>query len=103
MNFPKSILVIKYFPSYKNSEVPDYIPICITSVENAKEFFWEKEYELFEIFPEASRCDDNIPNVSPCQLDRNFAGNFCEDETCYLCRKKFWNQELDEKDSFMNF
>ena len=49
MNFPKSILVIKYFPSYKNSEVPDYIPICITSVENAKEFFWEKEYELFEI------------------------------------------------------
>lgn len=49
MNLPKSILVIKYFPSYKNSEVPDYIPICITSVENAKEFFWEKEYELFEI------------------------------------------------------
>ena len=49
MNFPKSILIIKYFPSYKNSEVPDYIPICITSVENAKEFFWEKEYELFEI------------------------------------------------------
>ena len=49
MNFPKSILVIKYFPSDKNSENPDYLPICITSVENAKEFFWEKEYELFEI------------------------------------------------------
>ena len=51
MNFPKSILIIKYSPSDKNSEVPDYIPICITSVENAKEFFWEKEYELFEIGP----------------------------------------------------
>ena len=49
MNFPKSILVIKYFPSYKISESPDYIPVCITSIENAKEFFWEKEYELFEI------------------------------------------------------
>lgn len=49
MNFPKSILVIKYFPSYKNSESPDYIPVCITSVETAKEVFWEKEYELFEI------------------------------------------------------
>ena len=36
MNFPKSILVIKYFPSYKNSEGPDYIPIGITSVETAK-------------------------------------------------------------------
>ena len=51
MNFPKSILVIKYFPSYKNSEGPDYIPVCITSIENAKEFFWEKEYALFEIGP----------------------------------------------------
>ena len=49
MNFPKSILVIKYFPSYKNSEYPDSIPICITSVGNAKNLFWEKEYELFEI------------------------------------------------------
>lgn len=51
MNFPKSILVIKYFPYYKNSEGPDYLPIGIISVENAKEFFWEKEYELFEIGP----------------------------------------------------
>lgn len=49
MNFPKSILIIKYLPSYKNSEGPDYLPIGITSVENAKEFFQEKEYELFEI------------------------------------------------------
>lgn len=49
MNFPKSILVIKYLPFCKNSEGPDYLPIGITSVENAKEFFWEKEYELFEI------------------------------------------------------
>ena len=49
MNFPKSILVIKYFPSYKNSEYPDYLPIGIISVEKAKKFFWEKEYELFEI------------------------------------------------------
>ena len=47
--------------------------------------------------------DDNIPNVSPCQLDRNFAGDFCEDEICYRCRKKFWNHKLDERDSFMNF
>ena len=49
MNFPKSILVIKYFPLYKNSEGPDYLPIGITSVETAKNLFWEKEYELFEI------------------------------------------------------
>lgn len=49
MNFPKSILVIRYFPSYKNSEYPDYIPIGIVSVETAKNLFWEKEYELFEI------------------------------------------------------
>ena len=62
-----------------------------------------RKEKFFEIFPEASQCDDNIPNVSPCQLDRNFAGDFCEDEICYRCRKKFWNQELDEKDSFMNF
>lgn len=49
MNFPKSILVIKYFPAYKNSEGPDYLPIGITSIETAEKFFWEKEYELFEI------------------------------------------------------
>lgn len=49
MNFPKSILVIKCFTSYTSSESPDYIPVCITSTETAKEFFWEKEYELFEI------------------------------------------------------
>ena len=49
MNFPKSILVIKYFPSLKNSEGPYYLPIGTTSVENAKKFFWGKEYELFEI------------------------------------------------------
>ena len=49
MNFPKSILVIKYFPSLKNSEDPDYLPIGITSIENAKKLFWKKEYELFEI------------------------------------------------------
>ena len=49
MNFPKSILIIKYLSSYKNSEDPDYLPIGITSVENAKKFFWEKEYELFEV------------------------------------------------------
>ena len=49
MNFPKSILVIKYFPSDKNSEGPYYLPIGTTSVENAKKFFWEKEYKLFEI------------------------------------------------------
>ena len=51
MNFPKSILVIKYFPSYKISESPDYIPVCITSIENAKEKKKKKEYELFEIGP----------------------------------------------------
>lgn len=49
MNFPKSILVIKYLPSYKNSEGPDYLPIGIISIENAKKLFWKKEYELFEI------------------------------------------------------
>ena len=49
MNFPKSILVIKYLLSCKNSEGPDYLPIGITSVENAKKLFWKKEYELFEI------------------------------------------------------
>lgn len=49
MNFPKSILIIKYLSCYKNSEGPDYLPIGITSVENAKKFFWEKEYELFEV------------------------------------------------------
>lgn len=49
MNFPKSILVIKYFPSLRNSKDPDYLPIGITSIENAKKLFWKKEYELFEI------------------------------------------------------
>ena len=61
-----------------------------------------RKEKFFKIFPEASRYD-NLSNVSPCQLDRNFPDDFCEDETCYLCRKKFWNQELNEKDSFMNF
>ena len=51
MNFPKSILVIKYFPSLKKSEDPDYLPIGIISIENAKRLFWKKEYELFEIGP----------------------------------------------------
>ena len=45
-----------------------------------------RKEKFFEIFPEASRYD-NLPNVSPCQLDRNFTDDFCEDETCYLCRK----------------
>ena len=49
MNFPKTILIIKYLPSLKNSEDPNYLPIGVTSVENAKKFFWEKEYKLFEI------------------------------------------------------
>ena len=49
MNFPKSILVIKHLPSCKNSEGSNYLPIGITSVENAKKFFCEKEYKLFEI------------------------------------------------------
>ena len=61
-----------------------------------------RKEKFFEVFPEASRYD-NLPNVSHCQLDRNFAGDFCEDEICYLCRKKFWDQELAKKDSFMNF
>ena len=61
-----------------------------------------RKEKFFEIFPKASQYN-NVPSVSPCQLDRNFAGDFCEDEICYLCRKKFWDQELDEKDSFMNF
>ena len=61
-----------------------------------------RKEKFFEIFPNASQYG-NLPNVSPCQLDRNFAGDFCEDETCYLCRKKFWNHELDERDSFMSF
>lgn len=42
MNFPKSILIIKYFPSYKNSEGPDYLPIGITSIETAKKYFLGK-------------------------------------------------------------
>ena len=49
-----------------------------------------RKEKFFEIFPEASQYD-NLPNVSPCQLDKNFPDDFCEDETCYLCRKKFWN------------
>ena len=51
MDFPKSILVIKYFPLYKNSEGPDYLPIGIISIEKARKLFWKKEYELFEIGP----------------------------------------------------
>lgn len=49
MNFPKSILVIKYFPSYKNSEVPDYIPICVTSVENAKIFSGRRNMSFLKL------------------------------------------------------
>lgn len=49
MNFPKSILVIKYFPSYKISESPDYIPVCITSIENAKEFFGKKNMNFLKL------------------------------------------------------
>ena len=47
MNFQKSILVIKYLPSLKNSEGPDYLPIGITSKKKKKKFFWEEEYKLF--------------------------------------------------------
>ena len=49
MNVPKSILVIKYFPSSKNSEGPDYIPIRITSIENAKEFFGKKNMNFLKL------------------------------------------------------
>lgn len=61
-----------------------------------------RKEKFFEIFPEASRYVDDIPNISPCQLDRNFEEDYCGDEACFLCRKKFWNHELDEKDSFMS-
>ena len=50
MNFPKSILVIKYFPYYKNSEGPDYLPIGIISVENAKEFFIGENGYLYVVY-----------------------------------------------------
>lgn len=43
MNFPKSVLVIKYYVPEKGT------PIGITSFEIAKKFFWEEVYELFEI------------------------------------------------------
>lgn len=49
MNFPKSILVIKYFPSCKNSEGPDYLPIGITSIENAKKLFWKKNMNFLKL------------------------------------------------------
>ena len=61
-----------------------------------------RKEKFFELFPEASRYADDIPNVSPCLLDRNFEEDYCGDGTCFLCRKKFWNHELDENESFMN-
>lgn len=45
-----------------------------------------RKEKFFEMFPEASRHGDNIPNVSSCQLDRNFEENDCGE--CYLCREK---------------
>lgn len=62
-----------------------------------------RKEKFFEIFPEASRHDDNIPDVSPCQLDKYFEENYCGDGLCFLCREKFWNHILDEGESFMNF
>lgn len=47
MNFPKSVLVIKYMGPQRKGI--DYLPLGITSVEIAKKFFWEEVYELFEI------------------------------------------------------
>lgn len=61
-----------------------------------------RKEKFFEIFPKAIRHDDNIPDICPCQLDRKFEKNDCRDRACYLCRKKFWNHELDEGESFMN-
>lgn len=39
-----------------------------------------RKEKFFEIFPEASRYMDDIPNISPCQLDRNFEEDYCGDE-----------------------
>lgn len=62
-----------------------------------------RKEKFFEIFPEVSRYGDNIPIISPCWLYKNLEGEHCENKICYLCRKEFWNHELDEGESFMNF
>lgn len=62
-----------------------------------------RKEKFFEIFPEANRHGGNIPDVNPCQLDRNFEENYCGDGACFCCREKFWNHELDEWESFMDF
>ena len=62
-----------------------------------------RKEKFFEMFPEASRSDDNIPDVSPCQLNMRIGSDSCKDFTCSFCRKEFWNYELGENEPFMNF
>ena len=62
-----------------------------------------RKEKFFEMFPEASRTDDNIPSVSPCQLNIRIEGDYCSDISCFLCRREFWNHELNEEEPLMNF
>ena len=62
-----------------------------------------RKEKFFEMFPEASRTDDNIPSVSPCQLNMRIEGDHCNNISCFLCRREFWNYELNEKEPLMNF
>lgn len=52
---------------------------------------------FLEQWPDALiRCDDELPQTDPCDLDAT-TYNFdnCDTQHCYDCRREFWMQEVE--------
>ena len=58
-----------------------------------------RKEKFFEIFPNASSYDE-VPTISPCELDTEFESGYCQDDMCCMCRQFFWNGEMKGEDFF---
>ena len=61
-----------------------------------------RKEKFFEIFPNASSYDE-VPTISPCELDTEFESGYCQDDMCRMCRQFFWNGEMKGEDFFPEF
>ena len=58
-----------------------------------------RKEKFFEIFSNASSYDE-VPTISPCELDTEFESGYCQDDMCRMCRQFFWNGEMKGEDFF---
>lgn len=61
-----------------------------------------RKEKFFEIFPNASSYDE-IPTISPCELDTKFESGYCQDDMCRMCREWFWNGKMKDGNFFAQF